>query len=96
MKESVLRGCDARPLTPLLYPGWGMTLPLVLRPLPLLASDVAFAIVFGVFLVALVVLIVIVLLWAVRRDRDGRAAWRQRQQTRATPAEGDQPPAPGA
>ena len=46
----------------------------------LLASDsVAFAVIFGIFVAALLVLIVIVLMWAVRRDRAGRAEWRRRQ-----------------
>jgi hypothetical protein len=58
-----------------------------------LASNVPFAIIFGVFVLALLTLIVIVLTWAVRRDRAGRAAWRQRQEHRAAPGEGDVPPA---
>jgi len=61
----------------------------------LLASNTAFAITFGVFVVALVALIVIVLRWAIRRDRTGRVAWRQRQQERMTPGERDVPPPPG-
>lgn len=65
---------------------------LFLRPQPLLASDAAFAVVFGVFVVALLTMIVIVLTWALRRDRAGRAAWRQRQQDRSSAAEGDAPP----
>jgi hypothetical protein len=65
---------------------------LLLRPQPLLASDAAFAVVFGIFVVALLTMIVIVLTWAFRRDRDGRAAWRQRQQNRNSAAEGDVPP----
>jgi hypothetical protein len=49
---------------------------------PFLAEDeVAFAVVFGIFIVALVTMIVIVLVWAIRRDRSGRIAWRQRQQS---------------
>ena len=63
-----------------------------LRPQPLLASDVAFAVLFGIFIVALLALIAIVLTWAFRRDRQGRAAWRQRQQDRSSAAEGDVPP----
>jgi hypothetical protein len=65
---------------------------LLLRPLPLLASDTAFAVVFGIFVVAMLAMIVIVLRWAIRRDRAGRSAWRQRQQDRSTAAEGDTPP----
>jgi len=60
----------------------------------LLASNAPFAIIFGIFVVALVVLIVIVLMWAIRRDRAGRAEWRQRQQDRAAAGEGEIPPAP--
>jgi hypothetical protein len=67
---------------------------LLMRPRPLLASDVAFAVLFGIFIVALLALIVIVLTWSFRRDRQGRAAWRQRQQNRSSAAEGDVPPAP--
>jgi hypothetical protein len=59
---------------------------------PLLASDAAFAVVFGIFIVAMLTMIVIVLRWAIRRDRSGRAAWRQRQQDGSTAAEGDAPP----
>jgi hypothetical protein len=64
-----------------------------LRPRPLLASEVAFAVVFGIFIVALLVLTVIVLTWAFRRDKQGRVAWRQRQQDRISAAEDDVPPA---
>jgi len=45
----------------------------------LLAANTAFAVVFGVFVVALVVLAVITLRWAVRRDRAGRKAWLARR-----------------
>ena len=65
---------------------------LVLEPRPLLASDVAFAVIFGIFVVALLALVVIVLTWAIRRDRQGRADWRQRQLDRNSAAEGDAPP----
>jgi uncharacterized membrane protein len=60
----------------------------------LLASNVPFAIIFGIFIAALVTMIVITLMWAVRRDRPGRAAWRQRQAERADAAERDLPPGP--
>jgi hypothetical protein len=65
---------------------------------PLLASDVAFAVVFGIFVVALLTMIVIVITWALRRDREGRAAWRQRQQggQQVSPQGGPQGGAPGA
>jgi len=61
----------------------------------LAGSDVTFGIIFGIFVVALLALIVIVLTWAIRRDCQGRAAWRQRQESRAAPAEGDAPPTAG-
>ncbi len=72
----------------------GHALSLPLPPAPLLASNVAFAVLFGIFIVALAVLIVVVLMWAIRSDRKGRAAWRQRQLERSAPAEGDVPPPP--
>jgi len=52
----------------------------------LIASNVAFAIVFSIFIVAMVVLAVVVLLWAIRRDRAGRADWLARRQDRGTPS----------
>lgn len=47
-------------------------------------TNTAFAVVFGVFVVAIVVLIVIIIVWAVRHDVAGRRAWRARQ-TGASP-----------
>jgi hypothetical protein len=44
----------------------------------LLATDLAFGIVFGVFVLALLVLAVIAIRWGVRQDRPGRQAWKQR------------------
>jgi len=44
------------------------------------ATNTAFAVVFGLFVVAMVVLIVIIIVWAVRHDTAGRRAWRKRQQ----------------
>jgi membrane protein implicated in regulation of membrane protease activity len=41
------------------------------------ATDVAFGIVFGLFVLALLVLAVVTIRWGVRRDRPGRQAWRQ-------------------
>ena len=43
-----------------------------------MASDAAFGIVFGVFILALAVLAVVAIRWGVRRDRPGREAWQQR------------------
>jgi hypothetical protein len=42
------------------------------------AADVAFGIVFGVFVLAFLVLAFVAIRWGVRRDRPGRQAWRQR------------------
>jgi hypothetical protein len=50
------------------------------------ATDAAFYVVFGLFVAALVALVVIVIVWAVRHDMAGRAAWRRRQAERADPA----------
>ena len=44
------------------------------------ATNTAFFVVFGVFVVAIVVLIVIVITWAVRHDIAGRRAWRARRE----------------
>jgi hypothetical protein len=44
------------------------------------ATNTAFAVVFGVFVVAMVVLIVIIIVWAVRHDVAGRRAWRARRE----------------
>jgi hypothetical protein len=41
-------------------------------------SHLAFDVVFALFAAAMLVLIVLVLRWAIRRDRAGRAAWRER------------------
>ncbi len=72
----------------------GPAFTLLASSVTLLASNVAFAVIFGIFLVALVVLIVIVLTWAIRSDRKGRAAWRQRQLDRSAASEADVPPPP--
>jgi hypothetical protein len=44
------------------------------------ATETAFFVVFGLFVVALVVLVVIIIVWAVRNDIVGRRAWRARQE----------------
>jgi hypothetical protein len=62
---------------------------------PLAANDVAFGIIFGIFVLALLTLIVIVLRWAIGRDRQGRAAWRSRQIGGANSTNGDSPVPPG-
>ncbi len=61
--------------------------------LPAPATNVAFAVVFGLFVVALVVLVVIIIVWAVRHDVVGRRAWRERQ-ARAWQAREEQEQAP--
>jgi len=68
----------------------------------LLGSDAAFIVLFSIFVVLILGLSVIVITWAVRRDKAGRAAWRQRQTEAGAPggpgapaaAEGDGPPTP--
>ena len=57
----------------------------------LLAANLAFAIVFGVFVVALVVLGVVTMAWAVRRDRLGRADWLARRSGRSPGPAADAP-----
>jgi hypothetical protein len=44
------------------------------------ATDAAFFVVFGLFVVAMVVLVVIIIVRAVRHDVVGRRAWRARQE----------------
>ncbi len=55
------------------------------------AGNIAFFVIFGVFVVAMLALAVIVIMWAVRHDLAGRQAWRARQEARAR---GQQPPEP--
>ena len=43
-----------------------------------MASDLAFGVVFGVFVAALAVLGFVAIRWGVRKDRPGRAEWRRR------------------
>ncbi len=47
---------------------------------PLLASDGVGYTIFGVFVVAVLVLLVLTIRWTIRRDRELRQGWRQRQQ----------------
>lgn len=57
---------------------------------PVLAtSDLAFDIVFSVFVVASLVLAGFVIAWVIRRDRVGRAEWSARRQAAATPDAGE-------
>jgi hypothetical protein len=52
---------------------------------PLAATNVGFAITFGLFVVALLTLFFLTARWAIRHDRAGYAAWRNRQQAAAPP-----------
>jgi hypothetical protein len=54
------------------------------------AGNTAFYVIFGIFVVAMLTLAGIVIVWAVRHDMAGRAAWRERQARRGAP-----PPPPG-
>jgi hypothetical protein len=60
--------------------------------LVLAATNAAFFVVFGIFVVAMIVLVVIVVMWAVRHDVAGRKAWRERQRAGGSPP----PDPPGA
>jgi hypothetical protein len=61
--------------------------------LPAPATNAGFAVVFGLFVVAMVVLVVIIIVWAVRHDVAGRRVWRERQE-RAWRAREENDPAP--
>ena len=50
---------------------------------PLVATNVGFAITFGVFVLALLTLFFLTARWAIRHDRAGYAAWRKRQRAAA-------------
>ena len=65
----------------LLYPETVMASALLLAS----AGNVAFFVIFGIFVVAMLALAVIVILWAVRHDVAGRRAWRARQESRVQP-----------
>ena len=60
---------------------------------PAAASNVAFYVIFGIFVAAMLVLIGIILVWAVRHDMTGRRAWMERRQQAA---QGRQNPPGGA
>ena len=49
------------------------------------AVNVAFAVVFGVFVVAFVALIVFIAVWAIRRDKAGRDEWLDRRDESSAP-----------
>jgi hypothetical protein len=54
--------------------------PALVLPAPATASNVAFFVVFGVFVAAMLVLIAIIIVWAVKHDVAGRRAWMARRQ----------------
>jgi hypothetical protein len=58
---------------------------------PIVATNVAFFVVFGLFVVAILALAVIVIMWAVRHDMAGWKVWRKRQEEAARAA-GTLPP----
>jgi hypothetical protein len=60
---------------------------------PAAASNVAFFVIFGVFVAAMLVLIGIIIVWAVRHDMAGRRAWTERRRQAAA---GRQNPPGGA
>ena len=57
------------------------------------AGNIAFFVIFGIFVVAMLALAVIVILWAVRHDMAGRKEWRAQQEARQE-AYGRLPPDP--
>ncbi len=58
---------------------------------PMLATNTAFYVVFGIFVVAFVVLVVLTIRWAVRHDMAGWKVWRKEQEEAARAA-GTLPP----
>jgi hypothetical protein len=76
MGGSVPMACDT-------FPTLASTLAGAMAPalvLPPPATDVAFFVVFGLFVVAMVVLVALIIVRAVRHDVIGRRAWRARQE----------------
>jgi hypothetical protein len=69
---------------------------MVSAPPPILATNVGFDISFGVFVVALLTLFFLTARWAIRHDRAGFKAWRQRQQAAAAPTTPTVPTTPTA
>jgi membrane protein YdbS with pleckstrin-like domain len=53
---------------------------------PTVATNTAFFVVFGIFVVAIVVLAVLVIMWAVRHDMAGWKVWRKEQEEAARTA----------
>ena len=58
---------------------------------PIVATNAAFFVVFGIFVVAIVALAVFIIVWAVRHDRAGWKIWRKEQEDAARAA-GTLPP----
>ena len=57
--------------------------PVLVLLAPAAASNAAFFVIFGIFVVAMLVLIGIILVWAIRHDVAGRRAWMERRQQAA-------------
>jgi len=53
---------------------------------PIVATNVAFFVVFGIFVVAIVTLAVLTIVWAVRHDMSGWKIWRKQQEDAARAA----------
>jgi len=62
---------------------------------PLLATNPAFYVIFGAFVVAMVILIALIIRWAIRHDMAGWKTWRKEQEAAQTPGPDGQPPATG-
>jgi hypothetical protein len=58
---------------------------------PTVATNAAFFVVFGIFVVAIVALAVFIVVWAVRHDMAGWKVWRKKQEDAARAA-GTLPP----
>jgi uncharacterized membrane protein YdbT with pleckstrin-like domain len=58
---------------------------------PIMATNAAFFVVFGIFVVAIVALAVFIVVWAVRHDMAGWKVWRKKQEDAARAA-GTLPP----
>ena len=58
---------------------------------PTVATNTAFFVVFGIFVVAILVLVVLIIMWAVRHDMAGWKVWRKEQEEAARAA-GTLPP----
>jgi type IV secretory pathway TrbD component len=57
----------------------------------ILAGSLAFAVVFGAFVVALLALAVWIAVWAVRRDAAGRRSWVEERESKTPEPQRDEP-----